>query len=392
MIDSAKNIWDPWRRHLESNPGGEAIIHWVSEGAHYRWTWDKLIAAAGRFGRRMRAEGVRAGDICALIIRHQRDFYPVYLGTSLVGAVPSILAYPNPRLHPEKFRQGLEGMARHSGLDWIFTERALEDTIRPLVRKDRTTIRGILLPLEWDEDEMDRISSLSALWNEREVPPDAPCLLQHSSGTTGLQKAVVLSHRAVLEHLRLYGESIQANGKDKIVSWLPLYHDMGLIAAFHLSLAWGVPLVQMDPFEWVQAPAMFLEAISRERGTLAWLPNFAYNIMADRVHEEDLSGVRLESFRMVINCSEPVRQESHEKFLRRFHPYGLKPEALAACYAMAETTFAPTQTEPGKTARSVRVSREVLAMGRFEPVMSDLQTGSKLCVSSGKSIQGCELK
>lgn len=392
MIGSAKNIWDPWRRHLETKPDAEAIVHWVADGRHHRWTWEALIAAAGRLGARMRAEGVREGDICALIIRHRQEFYPVYLGISLVGAVPSILAYPNPRLHPEKFRQGLEGMARHSGLDWIFTERVLEETIRPLVGKE-TTIRGLLFPLEWEGGEdTARRSPVPEAWTGREVDPDAPCLLQHSSGTTGLQKAVVLSHRAVLDHLLRYGASIRANGGDKVVSWLPLYHDMGLIAAFHLCLAWGIPLVQMDPFEWVQAPAMFLEAVSREGGTLAWLPNFAYNFLADRVHEEDLSGVRLESIRMVINCSEPVRRDSHEKFLRRFRPYGLRPEALAACYAMAETTFAATQTEPGRPARTVSVFREALASGRFEPHPAAGRNEVKHCVSSGGSIPGCELK
>lgn len=393
MIETARYLWDTWRHNLETRPDVEAIVHWVSDGDHHRWTWKGLIDTACRFGVRMRADGVRAGDICAMIIRHQKDFYPLYLGISLVGAVPSILAYPNPRLHPEKFRQGLEGMARHSGLDWIFTERALEETIRPLIRKETTTIRGLFFPLEWETETGEDRHDPSAAWrNEREVSPDAPCLLQHSSGTTGLQKAVVLSHKAVLEHLRRYGMAIRTNGEDKVISWLPLYHDMGLIAAFHLSLAWGIPLVQMDPFEWVQAPAMFLDAVSRERGTLAWLPNFAYNIMADRIHEEDLSDIRLESCRMVINCSEPVRQESHEKFLRRFHPHGFRPEALAACYAMAETTFAATQTEPGKAARAVSVSRDALALGRFEPVSSNLRTESKICVSSGESIPGCELK
>jgi acyl-CoA synthetase (AMP-forming)/AMP-acid ligase II len=310
-----------------------------------------------------------------------------------MGAIPSILAYPNPRLHPDKFRQGLEGMAKHSGLDWVFTERALEEVVRPLVRKETTTIRGLLFPLEWGEGNGGRSGGADTPFrNDHQAPPDQPCLLQHSSGTTGLQKAVVLSHRAVLDHLLHYGNSIRMNGGDKVISWLPLYHDMGLIAAFHLSLAWGIPLVQMDPFDWVQAPGMFLEAVSNEKGTLAWLPNFAYNLMADRIHEEDLAGLRLESIRMLINCSEPVRHDSHEKFLRRFGPYGLGEETLAACYAMAETTFAATQTGPRQGAKAVAVSREALARGVFQPVPSGSRKEAKYCVSSGGSIPGCELK
>jgi acyl-CoA synthetase (AMP-forming)/AMP-acid ligase II len=261
------------------------------------------------------------------------------------------------------------------------------------VRKETTTIRGLLFPLEWGGGADGRSRDIEMPSGiDQGILPGHPCLLQHSSGTTGLQKAVVLSHRAVLDHLRNYGVSIQANGGDKVVSWLPLYHDMGLIAAFHLPLAWGIPLVQMDPFEWVQAPGMFLEAVFREGGTLGWLPNFAYNFMADRIHEEDLDGLRLESLRMLINCSEPVRQDSHEKFLRRFEPYGLRPETLAACYAMAETTFAATQTPPRRIARVATVSREGLASGLFRPIPEGDLKEAKRCVSSGRSIPGCELK
>ncbi|HZW37244.1 MAG: AMP-binding protein [Deltaproteobacteria bacterium] len=393
MTERSGNIWDNWLRHLEKTPDGEAIIHWVADGGHRRWTWGELFGAAARYAIRMRGEGVREGDICALIIRHHEDFYPLYMGISLMGAIPSILAYPNPRLHPDKFRQGLEGMAHHSGLDWIFTERALEDAIRPLVRKETTTIRGLFFPLDWEkgtgkgcEDGETQVSIY------RRIAPEKPCLLQHSSGTTGLQKAVVLSHRAVLDHLRQYGAAIRPNGRDKVISWLPLYHDMGLIAAFHLPLALGIPLVQMDPFEWVQFPGMFLDAVSREKGTLAWLPNFAYNIMADRIREADLDGVRLDSVRMLINCSEPVRHESHEKFLSRFSAYGLKTEALAACYAMAETTFAATQTEPGKKARTLVALRDELARGRYEPHIPGTDRKTKPCVSSGPPVPGCSLK
>jgi len=391
MIDSSKHIWDNWRRHLDTKPDSEAIIHWVSDGNHHRWTWKALFVAAARFAARMREEGVRKGDICALIIRHHPDFYPLYMGISLMGAIPSILAYPNPRLHPDKFRQGLEGMAHHSGLDWIFTERALEETIRPLVGKETTTIRGLLFPLEWEKRNLEEGMDIgSKVQLDHRIAPDEPCLLQHSSGTTGLQKAVVLSHRAVLDHLFRYGTSIEMDERDKVISWLPLYHDMGLIAAFQLPLAWGIPLVQMDPFEWVQAPAMFLSAVSRERGTLAWLPNFAYNLMADRIHDEDLANLRLESLRMLINCSEPVRAESHDRFYGRFAPYGFRRSALAACYAMAETTFAATQTHPGREANRLTVARE--AIGKDVIRMPETQEDARVCISSGAPIPGCEMR
>src|SRR6186997_2184414 len=110
-----------------------------------------------------------------------------------------------------------------------------------------------------------------------------PLLLQHSSGTTGLQKPGLLSHRAVLDHVNHYGAALQLTEHDKVASWLPLYHDMGLIAAFHLPLAFGIPSIQIDPFEWVVAPSSLLDAVFKERGTISWLPNFAFNMMADKI-------------------------------------------------------------------------------------------------------------
>jgi acyl-CoA synthetase (AMP-forming)/AMP-acid ligase II len=379
----SRNVWEHWVRHAERTPDREAVVHWTAGEEPYRWTWAALVAEAARYAARLRALGVAPGQVCALIVRHHRDFYPLYLGIEALGALPAVLAYPNPRLHPDKFRHGLEGMSRTSGLDWILTERELEPMVGPLVSREGSVIRGVLFPLEGASDPP--AARLPAA-----AGPDEPCLLQHSSGTTGLQKAVVLSHGAILEHVRRYGEAVRLRDDDRIVSWLPLYHDMGLIACFYVALVSGVPLVQLDPFEWVLAPGILLDCISRERGTLAWLPNFAYNLLADRVHEEDLEGVRLDSLRMVVNCSEPVRASSHRKFLDRFAPYGLRREALAACYAMAETTYAVTQTEPAVEARIIVVDRDALARGEARPPVEGRPVRD--CVSSGAPISGCDLK
>jgi len=379
-------VWGRWCDHAENDPGRTAVVHWKAGEAPFHWTWGDLAGAASRYARRLQDAGVKSGDVCALIIRHHPAFYPVYMAVSAINALPAVLAYPNPRLHPDKFRLGLEGMSRSSGLDWVLTERDLEPVVRPLLSCPGSTIRGVLFPLEWVEESI----PLPALLIRKEANPSAPCLLQHSSGTTGLQKAVVLSHSAVLEHIHRYGASINATRDDRIISWLPLYHDMGLIAAFYLPLVLGIPLVQLDPFEWVVAPVVLLEALSSEGGTLTWLPNFAYNLMADRIRDDDMEGIRLDSLRMAINCSEPVRAESHERFYRRFAPYGFRKESLAACYAMAETTFAVTQTAPGVEARKVGISRHAIGEG-----MVKLAAGTdapRQCVSSGMPISGCEMR
>ncbi len=378
---------DRWRRHAATRPDDEAVVHWIAGEEPFRWRWGDLLAEAERLSNLLAAERVGPGDVCALMLRHHRMFYPLYLAVSLRGAVPTVLAYPNPRLHPDKFRQGLVGMARHSGLDWLLTERELEPVVNPLIAEAEGTVRGLLFPLEWDSRPPTPASPPTAATSSND---GESCLLQHSSGTTGLQKGVLLSHRAVLGHLRRYGAAIGLEPGDKVASWLPLYHDMGLIAAFHLPLAYGVPAIQIDPFEWVRAPYLLLEAMSRERATVAWMPNFAYNLMADGISPEDLHGIRLDHVRLLVNCSEPVRAASHDRFLARFAPHGLSPQSLAACYAMAETTFAVTQTRPGVPPRHLDAVRDELAQGRFRPARPGEAVRS--CTSSGDQIDGCRVR
>jgi acyl-CoA synthetase (AMP-forming)/AMP-acid ligase II len=385
-------IWNRWLHHALAHPDRDAVVHWTAGAEPYRWTFSSLITAAEGFAAMLLEHGIQAGDVCAVIIRHHRDFYPLYLGIACVGGIPAILAYPNPRLHPDKFRQGLVGMSRRSGLDWILTERELGPLISPLLAESGGSIKGALFPLTWDRrnatlsgERLRRVVDI-----HRQTEASAPLLLQHSSGTTGLQKPVLLSHRAVLQHVDAYAAAIGLRDDDKVISWLPLYHDMGLIAAFHLPLACGIPMVQLDPFEWVCAPGLLLEAVSKEGGTLSWLPNFAYNMMADKIMDEELEGVSLASWRLVINCSEPIRQESHDRFLSRFRPYGLKPAALAACYAMAETTFAVTQSRPGHAPTAYPADRGELARGRA--VRATPGREARTCVSSGQSIAGCTVR
>jgi acyl-CoA synthetase (AMP-forming)/AMP-acid ligase II len=183
-------------------------------------------------------------------------------------------------------------------------------------------------------------------------------LLQHSSGSTGLQKGVALSYQSIFNHLDAYGESIRLAQDDVIVSWLPLYHDMGLIACFLLP-------IQMSPFDWVRAPYRLLQTISTYHGTLTWLPNFAYNFCAQKIRDRDMEGVDLSSWRASINTSEPVKFMSHQMFYERFKSYGLRIETLQTSYGMAENVFAVTQNDLSKLPYVEDVDRESFATDRI---------------------------
>src|SRR5690606_1145580 len=163
------------------------------------------------------------------------------------------------------------------------------------------------------------------------------------------------------------------------------------IAGFITPILQGVKLVLMSPFQWVRDPKMLLHALHQYQGTLCRLPNFAYNFLATRVRDSDIEGLDLSSVRALVNCSEPVMAESHAVFLERFAPYGFRASALAVCSAMAETTFAVTQSGIDAPVNVDVVQREARMAGRRAIATSE--TGNTLnFISNGKPIAECELR
>src|SRR4029077_14380363 len=173
-------IWNKWCENANRSPNSVAIVHWKAGETPFRWTWKELVQTARMYAAALTNRGIKRGEVCAIICRHNPLLYPVYLGCVCAGAIPAILAYQNPRLHPEKFREGLEGMGKRSGLDWIFTERALEDVLHPLLGNGRSTVKGLQFPFERDEYLAGAAPMGKA---DPHMRASDPLLLQHSSGT-----------------------------------------------------------------------------------------------------------------------------------------------------------------------------------------------------------------
>lgn len=349
-------------------------------------TYDQLLRGASRFARTLERKGIKPGEVVVLILQHGEDLVYSFWGAMLHGAIPSIMPFLTEKLSPERYRADLTALIGVTRPSAIVTYPAFEADVRGAL-KEGDSVRAVILTDQLAEDTALDFEALVGFTRS----PDDIVLLQHSSGTTGLQKGVALSHQAVFNQLDAYAKALELNEKDVIVSWLPLYHDMGLIAGFLMPILSGVPLVLSSPFDWVRAPYKLMQSITKYRGTLTWLPNFAYNFCTQKIRDRHLEGVDLSSWRAVVNCSEPVRWEAHKAFFDFFEKYGLSWEALQTSYAMAENVFGVTQSRLGSEPAVIEVDRESFMVQRVAKDPFDGRPSMKM-MSSGRPLENTQIR
>jgi acyl-CoA synthetase (AMP-forming)/AMP-acid ligase II len=324
-------------------------------------TFGDFLTLSARFAARFSAGGAKSGDRVVLVMPPGPDVMAAFAGAMFLGAVPAILAYPNFKIDPAKYAHGLHGVIANLSARLVVLQQDFPADLRSSV-ESAAAGASIVSSALGDESPLD----------VNRLPPPAPsslAFIQHSAGTTGLQKGVALSHRAVLTQLRHLYDALRCQPDDRLISWLPLYHDMGLIACFMLPLAAHLPIVMQSPVDWVLAPVSMLELASRHRCTLGWLPNFAFQHLARRTPADVRAQLDLSSLRALVNCSEPVRAESVDEFQQAFGTCGFRGEAAQASYAMAENTFAVTQTAIGVAPSRLTIDRD----GRRRTVVSSGQ-------------------
>lgn len=349
-------------------------------------TLDQLLRGSQAFARTYSRNGIQPGEVVVLILQHGEDLLYAFWGAILHGAIPSIMPFLTEKLSPERYRADLASLMSMTKPAAIVTYPEFEDEVRAALREG-DSVRSVIVS---DQITPQTDLDLDSLTGFNRKPEDI-VLLQHSSGTTGLQKGVALSHQSVFNQLDAYGQALKLNDEDVVVSWLPLYHDMGLIAGFIMPVLSGIPLVLMSPFDWVRAPYKLMQSISKYRGTLTWLPNFAYNFCAQKIRDRHLEGVDLSSLRAVINCSEPVRWESHHAFHERFKGFGLKWEALQTSYAMAENVFGVTQSPLGSEPVVDEIDREAFMSERVARSPLDGRPAMKM-MSSGRPLENVKVR
>jgi acyl-CoA synthetase (AMP-forming)/AMP-acid ligase II len=370
-------------QRAQRNPSHLALVFMDDDGSETHLTAARLHAESACYALALQKLGVKENDLVILVLPHSQTLIFAFWGAMYLGAIASIFPFLTEKLDRAIYQERVAELVQHSQAKAVITFPEFRGELGALLARVDCAV------LSTDDIPSPEPDNAAVSWPE--YGGEKIAFLQHSSGTTGLQKGVALSHRAVLNQIKAYSRAIQLTEQDVIVSWLPLYHDMGLIAGFVMPLVAGTPLVLMSPFKWVRDPKVLLHAIHRHRGTLCWLPNFAYNHSARAIRSQDLHGIDLSSLRAWINCSEPVFFESHQIFLGKFAPYGVQPGALSACYAMAENTFAVTQTPPGIEPTIDWVNTRTLQEQRRAEPAQPFVDGATPMVSCGFPIEGTEI-
>ena len=375
---SAQTLVSILARRMEEEPEAEVCRLVSSDGTALPVTTRALMERAMAFAEAY-GPATSSPKIVGVCLYHGIDLHAAFLGALWSGHIPTMLAPPSPRMEAAKYTNSFRRMLEHIRPSFVVLDGSAAEKLDGLSLTPFSETKLI------DPETVPATGSIDP-WQGN---ADDVAVLQHSSGTTGLQKGVALSHRAIINHNRAYAEHLTLTNEDRIVSWLPLYHDMGFIACFLLPLLERLPFVELSPFDWVLRPVALLEQIHRSQATLCWMPNFGFQFLADSVRPSQLpADLDLSSIRAWVNCSEPVHHSAHAAFYDRFHAYGVTWNQFTASYAMAENVFAISQSLPGAY-RTLAVNRRLFA--ERHRIEVDETEKALVLVSNGKAVPGTEV-
>ncbi len=344
----------------------EALERSASSGAHL-WTAEKdadalelsmreVMERATRVARHLIAEGVKKGDRVVVMLPTGPEWLAAFFGVQLAGGV-AVPVGPNLSFGGmDRYAETVRAILDDAGAHVLVGGKPIEPYL-PALRGDGKTLKTWV-----------RVDEVPEHLGPCVFPsPDADqaAVIQYTSGTTGRPKGVVLGHRALLTNAWMIGERAGMKSTDVGVSWLPLFHDMGLVGALFTSLYWQFPLLMMPVESFLMQPRRWLQWMSKKRATMSVAPNFAYQLVIDRVAERHLDGLDLSAMRHAFNGSEAVRPSTLRGFEQRFAKIGFDGAAHQPVYGMAENTLAATFPRVGArwNARTYDGALEIASVG-----------------------------
>ena len=380
---STRTLIEALRWHAEREPErinvylreDDATEHAISYGD----LWQRANAIAAGFAERR----LEAGERVALMLRTEAAFFETFFGVLLAGGVPVPIYPPFRPDQIEEYAGRQTGILRNAEARWLVTFPAAL-RVAALLRPRLPCLQAVL--------------TADALAREGARPPvmraaaSDPALIQYTSGSTGEPKGVLLTHANLLANIRGIGAAIDLGPNDVGVSWLPLYHDMGLIGTWLTALYFGVPVAILSPLAFLARPARWLWTLHAHHATVSPAPNFAYELCARRIDDAALEGLDLSSWRLALNGSEAVSADTIERFTRRFGAYGFRAEAMCPVYGLAESSVALTVSPIGRGPRVDRIAREHFQMHREALLAATDDPKPLRFVACGRPLGGHEIR
>ncbi len=377
MADAPRTIVDLLVRAARSDDTGVRVLD--RDGAETWLSWPVILDRARRAADWLRRIGIREGDRVGLVFGTEAGFFDAFFGVMLAAAVPVPL-YPPARLgRLEEYCARTARMLRAVDAALLLTNRRMYRILGEVVRDARPRLGCRVLP-----------GTGLKTGAATHLSPSDLGLIQFSSGTVTEPKAVALTHRALVAQATLLNTfwpdapAVRHSG----VSWLPLYHDMGLIGCLFTAIERPGTLTLIPPETFVARPAVWLQTISKYRASLSPAPNFGYSLAAARVRDDDLEGVDLSCWRVALCGAETIVPEVMRTFLSRFARWGLAPETLTPVYGLSEAALAVTFSDTGAPFLSRRFDRAALER---DGVAVEAEDGREL-VSVGRPVPGFEVR
>ncbi|MBA3661272.1 MAG: AMP-binding protein [Gammaproteobacteria bacterium] len=374
LIDTLKYFAEhaPSQSHIffQHENGQEEIIT-------YGELYERALIVAGG----LRALGVTEQETVAIMQPTSPHFFYTFYGTLLAGAIP-VPIYPPFRMHMlEAYAQTEARILKNAQVRVLITFQEAS-RLSQILKSFVPSLKWVVTPEDLQQDK--------PLTEPFDAKPDDAAFIQYTSGSTSDPKGVLLSHANLIANIKAYGKAIQVGPEDVTVSWLPLYHDMGLIGMWLGSLYFGVPLVLLTPFSFLNHPEKWLWAIHYHRGTLSGAPNFAYELCIRKIDPALLEGLDLSSWRVAVNGAEKIYPRTLQAFAEKFAPYGLNEQAILPVYGLAESTVALLIPQGQEKFHLDQVDRK-----QFENHRKAVPSNAKdslTYVSCGEPIEGHEVR
>ncbi|TDC73860.1 SDR family NAD(P)-dependent oxidoreductase, partial [Streptomyces hainanensis] len=338
------------------------------DGREHTVTLAALRDEAARVAGGCLAAGLTPGTPVPLLADRGDDFQAMFWGTLAAGLVPVPLAPDARRVRPV-----WESLGR--------PPLVVDDTTAPLLGE----LPGAVRPLHLHELRRGRPPGRLP-----DAAPEDVAFLQFSSGSTGAPKGVELSHASVLANLRQIHRATAVTSDDVVVTWMPYFHDMGLIGTHLAPLAARAKQVRIEPLSFAKRPARWLETAARHRATILSAANFALELAARRIPDEVFRDLDLTAVRLLLVGAEPIAPAVWRRFLDRARPAGLDPRAARPVYGLAEATLAVTVPPPGEVAEPRVLDRA--ALGRGQAVDAVPGPAAVELMDVGPPVSGCEVR